>query len=154
MKPVEKILVVGGGIGGLSAAIALRRRGFAVDLVEVKPEWTVYGVGIIVQCNVVRAIAQLGILDSFLDTAYSFDTVSIYRTDGGRIATIPGHRLAGPDIRPMSACRAGRCTMCWWRRRPSWAPRCVSASPSKRWMTTGTGWTSCSPTAGASATGW
>lgn len=97
MKPVDKILVVGGGIGGLSAAIALRRRGFAVDLVEVKPDWTVYGVGIIVQCNVVRAIAQLGILDRFLDAAFSFDTVSLYRPDGGRIATIPGHRLAGPE---------------------------------------------------------
>ena len=37
MTEVERILVVGGGIGGLSTSIALRRAGFDVDVVEKNP---------------------------------------------------------------------------------------------------------------------
>ena len=33
-----KVLVVGGGIGGLSTTLALRRQGFTVDVVERDPE--------------------------------------------------------------------------------------------------------------------
>jgi FAD-dependent urate hydroxylase len=36
---VKRILVVGGGIAGLSAAACLHRRGFAAELVERKPSW-------------------------------------------------------------------------------------------------------------------
>jgi trk system potassium uptake protein TrkA len=48
--------VIGAGIGGLTAAIALRQRGFAVEMIEKDPDWTVYGVGIIQQGNVLRAL--------------------------------------------------------------------------------------------------
>jgi 2-polyprenyl-6-methoxyphenol hydroxylase-like FAD-dependent oxidoreductase len=61
-----RILIVGGGIGGLTAAIALRQKGFDVDLIEREPIFTVYGVGIIQQSNVIRAVAQLGILDDYI----------------------------------------------------------------------------------------
>ena len=40
-----RILVIGGGIGGLTSAIALRAGGFEVDLIERDPDWSVYGVG-------------------------------------------------------------------------------------------------------------
>jgi 2-polyprenyl-6-methoxyphenol hydroxylase-like FAD-dependent oxidoreductase len=83
------ILVVGGGIGGLSAAIALRRAGHRVTVIEKDPNWSVYGVGIIQQSNVVRAMDQLGVLDSFLDAACGFDAVEIYIPDGTRVARVP-----------------------------------------------------------------
>ena len=38
MALVNRVLIVGGGIGGLCLATALRDRGIAVDLVEVKQE--------------------------------------------------------------------------------------------------------------------
>ena len=41
-----KVIIVGGGIGGLTLASALQRRGIASDIVEIKKDWTVYGVGI------------------------------------------------------------------------------------------------------------
>lgn len=87
------ILVVGGGIGGLSAAIALRRKGHEVTLIERDPEWSVYGVGIIQQSNVVRAMDQLGVLDAFLNAASGFDAVEIFAPDGTRVARIPTPRL-------------------------------------------------------------
>jgi 2-polyprenyl-6-methoxyphenol hydroxylase-like FAD-dependent oxidoreductase len=95
MGEVNKVLIVGGGIGGLCAAIALRREGVPVDLVEIKSDWTVYGVGIIQQSNVVREMARLGVLDRYLDAAYSFEDVGIYDLQGNPLARIPGQRLAG-----------------------------------------------------------
>ena len=89
-----KILIVGGGIGGLTAAIASCRKGFQVEIIEKDPDWTVYGVGIIQQANVVRAVAQLGILDEYLDASVGFDFVEVYRPDGGLIARIPTAKLA------------------------------------------------------------
>ena len=97
MNAVNKVLIVGGGIGGLCTAIALRRKGIEVDLVELKSQWTVYGVGIIQQSNVVREMAKLGVLDGYLDAAYAFEDVAIYGPGGQQLARIPGQRLAGPE---------------------------------------------------------
>ncbi|MDH4581665.1 2-polyprenyl-6-methoxyphenol hydroxylase [Pseudomonas sp. BN415] len=97
MSDISKALIVGGGIGGLCAAIALCRQGVSVDLVEIKSEWTVYGVGIIQQSNVVREMSRLGVLDRYLDAAYAFEDVGIYDLQGNVLARIPGQRLAGPE---------------------------------------------------------
>jgi len=87
------ILIVGGGIGGLTAAIALTARGHRVRVIERDPEWSVYGVGIIQQSNVVRAMGQLGLLDDYLDAGVGFDAVEIFAPDGTKVARIPTPRL-------------------------------------------------------------
>lgn len=97
MTCVNKVLAVGGGISGLCLAIALRDRGVAVDIAELKTEWTVYGVGIIQQSNVVRAMADLGIVDKYLEASFPFENPCLYAPDGSLIAKLPGLRLAGPD---------------------------------------------------------
>src|SRR3974390_2056592 len=95
---VKNVLIVGGGIGGLCLAVALRDCGIAVEIVEIKHEWTVYGVGIIQQSNVVRAMAQLGLVAPSLAASFPFENVGIYTPfDGQRVALIPGKRLAGPE---------------------------------------------------------
>src|SRR5690606_29331314 len=60
---VERILVVGGGIAGLSTTVALRRAGFSVDVVERNPAWDVYGVGILQPSNALRAFHALGLAE-------------------------------------------------------------------------------------------
>lgn len=88
------ILVIGGGIGGLTSAIALRRQGYAVTVIERDPDWSVYGVGIIQQANVLRAAAQLGILDEYIDAGVPFAAIEIFAPDGTKVARIPSPTLA------------------------------------------------------------
>jgi len=59
-----KVLVIGGGIGGLSTTLALRRQGLEVDVIERDPEWGVYGVGIIQPGNALRALDSLGLAEA------------------------------------------------------------------------------------------
>ena len=87
------ILIIGGGIGGLTSAIALRRAGFDVTVVERDPDWSVYGVGIIQQGNVVRAMTQLGLIDDYIEAGFGFDHVEIFLPHGQSVAKIPTPRL-------------------------------------------------------------
>ena len=87
------ILVIGGGIGGLTAAIALRASGHRVTVIERDPAWSVYGVGIIQQGNVLRAMKQLGLLDDYLSAAVGFDFVAVHAPDGTLVAKVPSPRL-------------------------------------------------------------
>ena len=93
---LSSILVVGGGIGGLTAAIALRRKGYPVEIIERDPNWSVYGVGIIQQMNVVRAMNDIGVLEAYLSKASGFDTSAIYAgPKGEKVAQFDTPRLAG-----------------------------------------------------------
>ncbi|MBS1239994.1 MAG: 2-polyprenyl-6-methoxyphenol hydroxylase [Proteobacteria bacterium] len=87
------ILVIGGGIGGLTAAIALRRRGFAVTVIEKDPAWSVYGVGIIQQGNVIRAMAELGLVEDYIAAGVGFDGVAVHAPNGMLVAEVPSPRL-------------------------------------------------------------
>ena len=63
MKGVNKILIVGGGIGGMATAIHFAEAGIAVDLIDLDPEWRVYGAGITITGPTLRAYKRLGLLD-------------------------------------------------------------------------------------------
>ena len=88
------ILVIGGGIGGLTAAIALRRKGHRVTVIEKDPDWSVYGVGIIQQGNVIRAMDQLDLLEAYVAAGVPFDKVAVHMPDGTLVAEVPSPRLA------------------------------------------------------------
>lgn len=88
-----RILVVGGGIGGLTSAIALCGKGFSVEVIERDPDWSVYGVGIIQQGNVVRAMTQLGLIDDYVSAGFGFDRVQVFIPTGQCVADIPTPRL-------------------------------------------------------------
>src|SRR5499433_2682648 len=55
------VLVVGGGIGGLAAALALARKGLAVQVLEQAPEFKEIGAGIQLGPNVFRMFEVLGL---------------------------------------------------------------------------------------------
>lgn len=88
-----EILIVGGGIGGLASAIALGTLGHTVTVIERDPEWSVYGVGIIQQGNVLRAAHELGILESYAAAGVGFDAVEVFAPNGTMVARVPSPRL-------------------------------------------------------------
>lgn len=81
-----RVLVIGAGIGGLGAATALAQRGTDVHLVEIKPDFSVPGVGINQPANSLRAMRAIGVLDECLAAGFQFDHSEIYGADGTRTA--------------------------------------------------------------------
>ncbi|MFW6050055.1 MAG: FAD-dependent monooxygenase [Myxococcota bacterium] len=59
-----RIVIVGGGIGGLGAGVALRRAGHDVCVLERAPELLPLGAGLTIQPNALRALEQLGLADA------------------------------------------------------------------------------------------
>lgn len=60
---IGSVLIVGGGIGGMTAALALARQGVAVTLIDSDPNWRVYGAGITLTGLSLRAFGDLGVLE-------------------------------------------------------------------------------------------
>ncbi len=77
-----KILVVGGGIGGMSAAIKLADQGLPVELIDLDPEWRVYGAGITITGPTLRAYKRLGLLDEIRAQGAITNGTRIMRFDG------------------------------------------------------------------------
>ncbi|MER2606651.1 MAG: FAD-dependent oxidoreductase, partial [Siculibacillus sp.] len=55
------LLIAGGGIGGLTAALALARRGHAVTVIEQASELAEVGAGIQLSPNASRVLVDLGL---------------------------------------------------------------------------------------------
>ncbi|MEH7155751.1 FAD-dependent monooxygenase [Neobacillus drentensis] len=91
MSNVKKVLIVGGGIGGLATAIALQKAGVQTEIVEKQKEWNVYGVGIILQSNALRAIDALGLTEEFLAAGTTHSALHIRDSQGNMIFDAPIH---------------------------------------------------------------
>ncbi|WP_418125275.1 FAD-dependent oxidoreductase [Variovorax sp. 160MFSha2.1] len=73
MKPVCSILIVGAGIAGCSAAIALARKGFGVTLVEKQAEWRFQSSGIFIYGNGLEALRRVGVLPEILGAGFAIE---------------------------------------------------------------------------------
>jgi len=88
MPAISSALIIGGGIAGMSAAICLREIGVDVHLIDIDPEWKVYGAGITITGPTLRVMKRLGILDSILKHGFVADGVLALDPQGGLIAEI------------------------------------------------------------------
>jgi len=73
----REIIVAGGGIGGLAAALALARKGRKVRVLEKAPEFGEIGYGIQMGPNVARMLERLGVLKA-LEPASVFPEALIF----------------------------------------------------------------------------
>jgi len=96
MAAIRKALIIGGGIGGLSSAIALARAGIDTEVAEIERDWQVYQIGIVVQANFIRAMAALGIADQAIAAGFPYDGLIFQDLHGKVVQTLRGARLAGP----------------------------------------------------------
>lgn len=97
-SPARRILIIGGGFSGMSAAIQLRRQGVDVDVVEIDPGWRSYGAGISLGGATLRAFRTLGVLEAFLQHGSATDGVHICLPHGPKVAELPTPRIAGADV--------------------------------------------------------
>jgi salicylate hydroxylase len=61
MNGINSVAIVGGGIGGLTAALALLRQGIGVDVYEQAPELKELGAGVQISSNGTRVLYALGL---------------------------------------------------------------------------------------------
>ena len=62
-----KIIVIGGGIGGCAAALALHKAGCQVEIYESAPEFREIGAGINITSAAAGILTQLGLLEALVD---------------------------------------------------------------------------------------
>ncbi|WDF72532.1 FAD-dependent monooxygenase [Novosphingobium sp. KACC 22771] len=82
ISSVHEALIVGGGIGGMAAAIALSERGVKVELIDLDPEWRVYGAGITITGPTLRAYRRLGLLDAIKAQGAITTKTRLFKYDG------------------------------------------------------------------------
>lgn len=92
-QKIKNVLVVGGGIGGLSVGIGLRKAGVHVTIAEIQPEFKVYGVGIIQMANALRALDALGVADEAMKRGSPYGSV--------KLCTPLGHPIGEAGVSPI-----------------------------------------------------
>jgi salicylate hydroxylase len=86
----EQVLIVGGGIGGLTAALALARQGIASQVIEQAATFKEIGAGIQLGPNVFRMFERLGLIEPisalavFPENLVMFDSIT-----GEEVTRIP-----------------------------------------------------------------
>ena len=72
-----KILIVGGGIGGLTLAIALKRHGLQAQVIERAEALRAVGAGITIQVNAAAVLRQFGLGEALSKAGHPFDEAMI-----------------------------------------------------------------------------
>jgi 2-polyprenyl-6-methoxyphenol hydroxylase-like FAD-dependent oxidoreductase len=98
MSDIKRVLVIGGGVGGLTAATALAQRGVEVVLIERRPTFDVPGVGLGQPANALRVYHALGLLPEILATGFSYDRMRIF--DANRELIVDHKFLLGDENVP------------------------------------------------------
>src|SRR5690348_13253846 len=76
-----RVAIVGAGIGGLTAAIALARKGVEVEVLEQAPALTVVGASLQLGPNATRLLEPLGLLSSLREVGVLTPAVELRRWD-------------------------------------------------------------------------
>lgn len=93
---VQSVLIVGGGIAGISLAIALREHGIVSRIVEKRAKDAPQGAALHLPGNAVGAAAKLGIHDALRQRAYRFPRIEYTDHKGLKLATLDLARRYGP----------------------------------------------------------
>jgi 2-polyprenyl-6-methoxyphenol hydroxylase-like FAD-dependent oxidoreductase len=93
------ILIAGGGIGGLSAAIAVRQAGLDAQVFEQATALDEVGAGVSLWPNATRALARLGVAERVVGGHVPLTRIEILRADGSVLLRLddPG-RYAEPSV--------------------------------------------------------
>ncbi|HEX4193862.1 MAG TPA: FAD-dependent monooxygenase, partial [Stellaceae bacterium] len=90
-----KVIVVGGGISGLTMAMSLNQIGVDVRVYEAVREVTPLGVGINVQPNAVRELIELGLGERLAEIGIATEALSFFNKFGQTVWSEKRGRAAG-----------------------------------------------------------
>jgi salicylate hydroxylase len=94
MRRRARIAVIGGGIGGLTAAQALRQRGLEVRVHEAAPELKEIGAGVALGPNAMKALRSLGLEAAVRAVAYEGEFQLLRNWKTGRVISRTTRRSA------------------------------------------------------------
>jgi 5-methylphenazine-1-carboxylate 1-monooxygenase len=92
---VADVLIVGGGVGGLTLALCLHRNGVPCFVLEAAPEFRALGVGINILPHAAAELARLGLEDELTRVAVLTDEASFFNRFGQLVHSEPLGRAAG-----------------------------------------------------------
>ncbi|MGW4720818.1 FAD-dependent monooxygenase [Nocardia sp. NPDC004260] len=81
----RRILIVGGGIAGLTFAVALKHYGARADVVDLAPEWRPVGSGIAIGFNGILALNSIGLGGAIQERGVPLNSVNLLDSDGNRM---------------------------------------------------------------------
>jgi 2-polyprenyl-6-methoxyphenol hydroxylase-like FAD-dependent oxidoreductase len=90
-----RVIVVGGGIAGLSTVIALRRTGNETVVLEQAPRVDPVGAGITLFANAMRALDRLGVGEAVAARGAVATRSAILTSDGRELTRVPSDLLEG-----------------------------------------------------------
>lgn len=106
MKKMEHALVVGGGIAGCSAAIALAQAGARVTMLEKQRAWRFQSSGIFIYHNGLAALGSLGVLPQILSSGFAIaDGRNVYLDHRGEPIVDTFYPTHHPDVPPIVGIR-------------------------------------------------
>ncbi len=85
MPRAPRIAIIGGGIGGLAAALALERRGAETVVCEQSPALSEIGAGLNLTPNAIKALRALGLEDKVYAIGSGSDWLTIRSWKSGRV---------------------------------------------------------------------
>ncbi|PAP75051.1 FAD-dependent monooxygenase [Rubrivirga marina] len=89
-----RVLVVGGGIGGLAVAVGLRRAGLPVEVAEAAPALEPVGAGIVLWPNALHALDRLGLGAAVRAVSQPSAGGAIWTPDGRPLVRVDPEALA------------------------------------------------------------
>ncbi|MBN8822819.1 MULTISPECIES: FAD-dependent monooxygenase [unclassified Spirosoma] len=85
MKKKSSFTIVGGGIAGLTTAIALNRKNIPTTVFEAAPTMQPSGAGLALAANAIKAFQRLGIADQIIHAGRQLDAFTILDEQGDKI---------------------------------------------------------------------
>ncbi len=97
MPAVDKVLIVGAGMCGMSLGVALKRVGINCEIVEIQSKLTEPGTGISLQGPALRALQSVGVLDQCISRGFGYSHFKACDAVGNVTGTVDLPRLLGPS---------------------------------------------------------
>lgn len=107
MSDVREVLIVGGGVGGMSLAICLRRLGVKVDLIDSDAQWRAVGAGLSLNGATLKAFQRVGVLERVAAEGHMHSAFALHLPSGELLQKIQppgdgsGMPTGGGILRPV-----------------------------------------------------